>query len=265
MIPKAPLTLQPRMSGSRWVITPSWLSESLRSVLYGFSVYYCHLFLISSAFVRYTPFVSCIVPIFAWNVPLVSLNFLKRSLIFPILLFSSISLHWSLRKAFLSLLAIFWNSAFRWIYTCPLLLCLWLLFFSQLFVRAPQTTILPFCTSFSWQWFWPLPPVQCQEPPSIVLHALYPILSLESICHFLCMGVPGGSEVKASACNVGDLGSISGSGRSPGDGNGNPLQYSCLVNPMDGGAWWVHGIAKSQTQLSEFTSFHFCIIVRDLI
>ena len=50
-------------------------------------------------------------------------------------------------------------------------------------------------------------------------------------------GFPGGSEVKASACNVGALGSIPGSGRSPGGGNGNPLQYSCLENPMDGGAW----------------------------
>ena len=48
---------------------------------------------------------------------------------------------------------------------------------------------------------------------------------------------PGGSEVKASACNVGDLGSIPGSGRSLGEGNGNPLQYSYLENPMDGGAW----------------------------
>ena len=48
---------------------------------------------------------------------------------------------------------------------------------------------------------------------------------------------PGGSEVKASACNAGDPGSIPGSGRSPGEGNGNPLQYSCLENPMDGGAW----------------------------
>ena len=48
---------------------------------------------------------------------------------------------------------------------------------------------------------------------------------------------PGGSEVKASASNVGDLGLIPGSGRSPGEGNGNPLQYSCLENPMDGGAW----------------------------
>ena len=66
---------------------------------------------------------------------------------------------------------------------------------------------------------------------------------------------PGGSEVKASACNAGDLGLIPGLGRSPGEGNGNPLQYSCLENPMDGGAWWatVHGVAKSRTRLSDFT------------
>ena len=57
-----------------------------------------------------------IVPIFALNVPLVALIFLKRSLVFPILLFSSISLHWSERKAFLFLLAILWNSAFKWVY-----------------------------------------------------------------------------------------------------------------------------------------------------
>ena len=63
------------------------------------------------------------------------------------------------------------------------------------------------------------------------------------------MGFPGGSEVKASAYNAGDLGSIPESGRSPGEGNGNPLQCSCLENPMDGGAWWVtvHGVAKSWT------------------
>ena len=69
------------------------------------------------------------------------------------------------------------------------------------------------------------------------------------------VGFPGGSEVKASACNAGDLGSIPGLGRSPGDGNGNPLQYSCLENPMDGGAWWatVHGVAKSQIRLRDFT------------
>ena len=69
------------------------------------------------------------------------------------------------------------------------------------------------------------------------------------------LGFPGGSEVKASACNIGDLGSIPGSGRSPGEGNGSPLQYSCLENPMDRGAWQatVHGVAKSQTPLSDFT------------
>ena len=49
--------------------------------------------------------------------------------------------------------------------------------------------------------------------------------------------LPGGSDSKASAYNAGDLGSIPGSGRPPGEGNGNPLQYSCLENPMDGGAW----------------------------
>ena len=51
------------------------------------------------------------------------------------------------------------------------------------------------------------------------------------------LGFPGGSEVKASACNARDLGSIPGSGRFPGKGNGNPLQYSCLENPMNRGAW----------------------------
>ena len=52
----------------------------------------------------------------------------------------------------------------------------------------------------------------------------------------MCVGFPGGSDGKASACNAGDPGSIPGSGRSPGEGNGNPLQHSCLENPTDGGA-----------------------------
>ena len=60
---------------------------------------------------------------------------------------------------------------------------------------------------------------------------------LSRYVEYLFMGFPGGSEGKASACNVGHPGLITGSGRSPGEGNGNPLQYSCLVNPMDGGAW----------------------------
>ena len=73
------------------------------------------------------------------------------------------------------------------------------------------------------------------------------------------VGFPGGSEVKASACSAGDLGSIPRLRRFPGEGNGNPLQYSCLENPIDGGAWWatVHGVAKSQTQLSNSLSLFF--------
>ena len=60
------------------------------------------------------------------------------------------------------------------------------------------------------------------------------------------LGFPGGSVVKNLPGNAGDVGSIPGSGRSPGEGNGNPLQYSCLENSMNGGAWWAtgHGIAK---------------------
>ena len=71
------------------------------------------------------------------------------------------------------------------------------------------------------------------------------------------LSFPGGSDSKASAYSAGDLGSISGSGRSPGEGNGNPLQYSCLENPMDGGAWEaaVHGVPKSWTRLSDFIPY----------
>ena len=67
------------------------------------------------------------------------------------------------------------------------------------------------------------------------------------------LGFPGGSDGKESVSNAGDPGLIPGSGRSPGEGNGNPLQYSCLENSLDRGAWWatVHGVAKSQTQLSD--------------
>ena len=63
----------------------------------------------------------------------------------------------------------------------------------------------------------------------------------------------GGSDGKESACNAGDPGFIPGLGRSPGEGNNNPLQYSCLENPMDRGAWWaiVHRVAKSQRQLKQ--------------
>ena len=67
------------------------------------------------------------------------------------------------------------------------------------------------------------------------------------------MGFHGGSDSKVSACNAGDPGSIPGLGQSPGEGNGYPLQYSCLENPMDRGAWWatVHEVTQSWTQLSD--------------
>ena len=67
------------------------------------------------------------------------------------------------------------------------------------------------------------------------------------------MGFPRGSDGKESMCNAGDLCSIPGLGKSPGGDHGNPLQYSCLENPMDRGAWQatVHGVTKSQPQLSD--------------
>ena len=67
------------------------------------------------------------------------------------------------------------------------------------------------------------------------------------------MCFPGGSDDKETACNAGDLGSIPGLGRCPGGGHGNPLQYFCIENPMDGGAWQAtaHGVANSRTRLSD--------------
>ena len=84
-------------------------------------------------------------------------------------------------------------------------------------------------------------------------------VSVCSMCFCSCclvniqlLGFPGGSGGKESVCNAGDPGSIAGLGRSPGEGNSNPLQYVCLENPMDRRAWWtaVHRIAKSRTRLS---------------
>ena len=85
----------------------------------------------------------------------------------------------------------------------------------------------------------------------------YRVSLLVTYFMYSSVGFPGGSEVKASAFNAGDLGLIPGSGRSPGEGNGNPLQYSCLENPMDRGDWWatVHRAAKSWTRLRDFTHF----------
>ena len=68
-------------------------------------------------------------------------------------------------------------------------------------------------------------------------------------CYYLVLGLPWWLSSKESACNAGDTGSVPGSGRSPGEGNGNPLPYSCLKNPMDRGAWraTVHRVPKSWT------------------
>ena len=89
-------------------------------------------------------------------------------------------------------------------------------------------------------------------PTPSAWHPPFSFLSL-NLTRLGALSYPGVSDGKESACNAGDPGSIPGLGRSPGEGNGNPLQYSCLENPMDRGAWQGvdHGIAKSQTQRSE--------------
>ena len=81
------------------------------------------------------------------------------------------------------------------------------------------------------------------------------------------LGFPGGSDNKESACNVGHMGSIPGLGRSPGEGNGHPLQYSGLENSMDGEIWQptAHGVAKSQTQLSDFHFTFFKTVLLTLL
>ena len=161
------------MSGPSPVITPSWLSESWRSFLYSSNVCCWHLFLISSASVGSIPFLSFIVPIFAWNVPLVSLIFLKRSLDFPILLFSSVSLHWSLRKHFFSLLASLWNSAFK----CNSfsLLPFTSLLFSAI-CKASSDNHFAFYISSSSGWSWSLPPVQYHEPSAQIASRMHYLL-----------------------------------------------------------------------------------------
>ena len=134
MLPKVHLTSHSRMSDFRSVITPLWWFWSWRSFLYSSSVYFYHLFLISSASVRSIPFLSFIVPIFVWNVPLVSLIFLKGSLVFPIPCIDHRG-----RPSYLFLL--FFGTLHSNGCIFPFLLCLSLLFFSQLFIRPPQTTI----------------------------------------------------------------------------------------------------------------------------
>ena len=146
MVPKAHLTSHSRMSG---VITPSWLSGSLRSFLYS-SVYAFHLFLISSASIG--PYCFCLLscPSFQEIFPGIS-NFPEEisSLSYHIVFLYFFTLF--TYEGFLSLL-LFSRTSHSGGYIFSFLLCLLLLFFPQLFVRLPQTTILPFCISFSWGW-----------------------------------------------------------------------------------------------------------------
>ena len=171
MLSKVHLTSHSRISGSRWVISPLWLSGSWRSYLYSTSVFSCHLVLISSASVSSIPFLSFIEPIFAWNVPLISLIFLRRLLVFPILLFPLFFRidHWG-RLSYLSQL--FFGTLHLNGNIFPFLLCILLLFFSQLFVRPSQTAIFLFWISFSWGWSWSMSHVEYHEPASIVLLAI---------------------------------------------------------------------------------------------
>ena len=150
------------------MITPSWLSGLWRSFLYSSSVYSHHVFLISSASVRSIPFLFFIVPIFAQNVPLVS-NFLEVLSSLSQSIFSLYFFAFNTEEGFL----ISPCYSFELCIQMDLFFfCLSLLFYSQLFVRPPQATILPFCISFPWGWSWSLPPVQCHEPPFIVLQAI---------------------------------------------------------------------------------------------
>ena len=155
----------------------------MKIFLHNSSVYSCHLFLISSASVRSIPFLSFSEPIFAWNVPLVSLIFLKRSLVFPILLFFSISLHWSLRNYFLSLLSLLWNSAFSWEY-----LSFSPLPFTSLLFSAICKDSLDNCIAFLHFFFLGMVLIIASCTMSQTsFHSFSDTLSdliLESICHF---------------------------------------------------------------------------------
>ena len=96
---------------------------------------------------------------------------------------------------------------------------------------------------------------QCWPVIQRYLHGFSGCWQLASLLTNWYLGFPGGSVGEESACNAGDPGSIPGRGRSPGEVNGNLLQYSCLGNCMDRGAWWatVHGISKCQTWLQQLS------------
>ena len=173
MFPKAHLTSYSSISGFTWVTQASSLSQSLRPFLFSSSVHSCYLFLISYASVRSLTFMSFIVPILAWNIPLVAPIFLKLSILFTILLLSSNSCNFHLQR--LSDIPLIFSGSLHSIeYIFPFILCLSLLLFSQLFLGRPQATPFPSHICFSWGWFWWPPSVQWYKSPSIVLQASRP-------------------------------------------------------------------------------------------
>ena len=152
------------MSGSRWVTTPHGYqyNHGYSSSVYFYIVLLCilaHLFLISSASVRFFCFFPLLRPslheIFPWYLP----SFLKRSLSSPFCCFPLFCIVYLRRLSYLSLP--FSGTLHSVGYAFPFLFCFPLVFFFQLFVRLPQTTTLSSCISLSLGWFWPPPPVQC--------------------------------------------------------------------------------------------------------
>ena len=130
-------------------------------------------------------------------------------------------------------------------------------------------TSLSLFTSLHWRRKWPLPQCSCLENPRdsrAWWAAVYGVAQSRTRLKRLSsshssipsLGFPGGTVVMSPPANTGDTGSTSGSGRSPGVGNSNPLEYSCLENSMARRAWWatVHGVTKSQTWLSDWTHIH---------
>ena len=136
---------------------------------------------------------------------------------------------------------------------------LWSLNFINLAACLPavqETRFDPWVGKILWRRKWQPTPVllpgKSHGQRNVVVYSLWGCKELDTT-ERLHLGIPGGSEAIASACNEGDLGLIPESGRSPGEGHGNQLHYSCLENPMDRGALWaiVHGVTKSQTWLND--------------
>ena len=170
ILPKAHLTSHSRIFGSRWMIIPSCLSRSLRSSYY--------LLLLLGLY----QFCPLLCPSLYDCSPGISIYLEEISSLFYCFSLFLCIVHWG-RLSYLSLL--FFGTLHSYGYIFCFLLCLLLLFFSQLFVRPPQTTFLPFCIS-SWRWFWPLPPVQCYKPPSIILQAF----CLSDLIPGICLSLP---------------------------------------------------------------------------